>query len=149
MNIKLRGEQLALAVLFAFTFACAPAATSQAGVDSSTVTAADLQLHPDQPIEYVIQRKVSGITVSKTQEGNLLLQIRGAMSSEGKGDPRPPLYVLNGMTIAPALDGSLPPLNREDIATIKVLKGADAAIYGIEGANGVIVITTKTGAPVK
>jgi TonB-dependent SusC/RagA subfamily outer membrane receptor len=35
------------------------------------------------------------------------------------------------------------PVNPYDIETIKVLKGADAAIYGIDGADGVIVITLK------
>lgn len=145
MNISLRGTQLAVALLFGCSFACAPAATRQDSIDRSTITAADLDQHPDEAIEYVIQRKVSGVTVSKTQEGNLLLQIRGAVSVEGKGDPKPPLYVLNGMTLAPTMDGALPPLNRSDIETIRVLKGADTALYGIDGANGVILITTKRG----
>ena len=35
------------------------------------------------------------------------------------------------------------PVNPYDIGTIKVLKGADAAIYGIDAADGVIVITLK------
>lgn len=143
MKIGLRTARIAALSLFGLSFACAPAATTTSGVDRSIVTAADLEQHVDEPIEYVIQRKVTGVSVSKTQDGNLLLQIRAAMSADGKGDPKPPLYVLNGMTLAPTPDGSLPPLNRSDIATIKVLKGADAGIYGIEGANGVIVITTK------
>ena len=39
--------------------------------------------------------------------------------------------------------GTLTWLNARDVESIRALKGADAAIYGIRGSNGVIVIKTK------
>ncbi|HEX6549631.1 MAG TPA: TonB-dependent receptor plug domain-containing protein, partial [Gammaproteobacteria bacterium] len=119
LNVGVRTAKLAALSLLGLSFACAPAATQSQARDNSVVTAADLDLHPDEPIEYVIQRKVTGVRVSRTQDGNLLLDIRGAMSADGKGDPRPPLYVLNGMTLAPTSDGALPTIIRSDIESIK------------------------------
>jgi len=121
---------------------CAPRATTQPSADKDVVTAADIEQFPDQPLEMVIQRKVSGVAVIRT-DGGLLLQIRGAATL--MGDPKPPLYIVDGMRVASGTGGEMPSVDPKDVETIKVLKGADAAIYGIEGANGVIVITTKRG----
>lgn len=53
-----------------------------------------------------------------------------------------PLVILDGMTY----DGPLNMINPHDIESVKVLKNAsETAIYGIRGANGVVVITTKKG----
>lgn len=53
-----------------------------------------------------------------------------------------PLVILDGM----AYDGPLNMINPHDIESVKVLKNAsETAIYGIRGANGVVVITTKKG----
>jgi TonB-linked SusC/RagA family outer membrane protein len=66
------------------------------------------------------------------------IQIRG-MSSLNSGNG--PLYVIDGI-----LSDDAGFLNPQDIATIEVLKdAASAAIYGVRGANGVILITTKAG----
>ena len=62
--------------------------------------------------------------------------IRGASTALGSSDP---LFVVNG-TIVPNLDT----INPNDVKTIDVLKDASAtSLYGMQGANGVIVITTK------
>jgi len=54
------------------------------------------------------------------------------------------LYVIDDVPIAPGSTGILTGINPYDIETIKVLKDpADTGIYGIRGANGVILITTK------
>jgi len=54
--------------------------------------------------------------------------------------------VIDGLPIQGGPDGSLVGINPGDIASIEVLKDADAtAIYGSRGANGVILITTKRG----
>lgn len=53
-----------------------------------------------------------------------------------------PLIILDGM----AYDGPLNMINPNDIESVKVLKNAsETAIYGMRGANGVVVITTKKG----
>jgi TonB-dependent SusC/RagA subfamily outer membrane receptor len=55
-----------------------------------------------------------------------------------------PLYVVDGVPVDAGPNGTLNWLNPLDIASITVLKyGASTAIYGVRGANGVIVITTK------
>jgi TonB-dependent SusC/RagA subfamily outer membrane receptor len=84
---------------------------------------------------------VPGLLVTRAQDGGIALQVRG--SSSFKGDDTPPLYVLNGLPFQPGPGGALTGINPHDIESIKVLKGAEAGLYGIEGANGVIVITTK------
>lgn len=69
------------------------------------------------------------------------MRIRGSGSISAGNDP---LYVVDGF---PLMNGSISEINANDIATIEVLKDASAtAIYGSRGANGVIMITTKTGA---
>ena len=93
-------------------------------------------------------------TVSSAQPGGgVSINIRGG------GEP---LYVVDGVVMpSDALEGSsggtttvmpssvnrsgLAGLNPEDIESIEVLKDASAAIYGINAANGVILITTKSG----
>jgi TonB-dependent SusC/RagA subfamily outer membrane receptor len=122
------------------TAACASSAPRNAPDDRATVTAADIEQHPEESIESMIQRKVPGVVVSKTADGQIALYIRGATNIDGR--PKPPMYVVNQLPMAPGPDGEMP-VNPYDIETIKVLKGADAAIYGIDGADGVIVITLK------
>ncbi|SEN01404.1 TonB-linked outer membrane protein, SusC/RagA family [bacterium A37T11] len=67
------------------------------------------------------------------------IQIRGVGSYSASSSP---LYVVDGVPYA----GSLVSLSTDDIAAITVLKDASAtALYGSRGANGVIMVTTKTG----
>lgn len=99
--------------------------------------------------------RAAGLQVSQTSTqpgGNINLSIRG------RGNP---LYVVDGVifpgtglepengTIAGETNGvsrtGLAGLNPEDIESIEVLKDASAAIYGVNAANGVILITTKKG----
>ena len=87
----------------------------------------------------VLQRKVPGLEVIR--EGNgIALKIRGQRSFVGDDAP---LYVLNGSPFVPGPDGALSGVDPNAIESIQVLKGAQAGIYGIQGLNGVIVITTK------
>lgn len=104
------------------------------------VTSEDLK-DRSESIESVLQKKVPGLLVIRTGDGGIALQIRGVSSFNG--GETPPLYVLNGLTFQPGAEGALTDINPYDIESIKVLKGAEAGLYGIQGANGVIVITTK------
>lgn len=89
-------------------------------------------------VEQALQGTVSGVNVT-TQSGSpgaaLDIRIRGIATN---GENRP-------TTIIDGYVGELGLLNPNDIETITVLKDAQAAIYGTIGANGVILITTKTG----
>lgn len=69
------------------------------------------------------------------------MRIRGSGSISAGNDP---LYVVDGF---PLMNGSLSEINANDIASVEILKDASAtAIYGSRGANGVVIVTTKTGA---
>ena len=105
------------------------------------VTADDMERNPDQAIEKTLEAKVPGLLVTRNADGTVALQIRGAASFYGASTP---LYVIDDVPIAPGSTGILTGINPYDIETIKVLKDpADTGIYGIRGANGVILITTK------
>jgi TonB-dependent starch-binding outer membrane protein SusC len=133
------------AAVATFAAACAPAATQSRGGTSNAaiITAEDLERYPNEPIERILERKVPGLQAIRTSSGDVAFRIRGVSAFDGT--ERPPLYVLNGTPIAAGPEGALPSINVEDIETIKVLRGPEAAIYGVDGANGVIVITTKKG----
>jgi TonB-dependent SusC/RagA subfamily outer membrane receptor len=110
--------------------------------DNSTVTSEEIQrqVSSDEPLEKVLQGRVAGVTVIRTANG-IAVRIRGGSSVYGNNEP---LYVIDGMPIQPGPNGALTGLNPYDIESIKVLKdAADTAMYGIRGANGVIVIKTK------
>ena len=120
--------------------ACAPAASRGSGEDRTLITAEDIDKNPNVPIEQLIQRKVPGVVVTRATDGSLALQIRGAATING--EITSPLYVVNDLPFNAGPGGALTGINPRDILSIKVLKGGDA-LYGLQGANGVIVIRTK------
>lgn len=108
---------------------------------SSRVTAEDIQRNPDQSIEQLLMARVPGLLVMRMPDGSVAMQIRGATTIHGSNAP---LYVVDGVPIQAGPNGSLTGLNPYDIASIEVLKdAASTAMYGVRGANGVIVIKTK------
>jgi len=106
-------------------------------------------------VESILQGQVSGLVVSESSQpgGGSGVSIRGTNSILGGTQP---LYVLDGIPVDPLTDAagmdnsggsqsSLSFINPNDIDKIEVLKDAAAtAIYGARGANGVILITSKT-----
>ncbi len=125
----------------------------------ASVKAAELvQASPTSAID-ALQGRVAGVQV-KSQSGEpggaVHVNIRGVNSITGGSTP---LYVIDGIQIdaneadvaTSSIDNSnsfnpLAGLNPEDIESMEFLKDASAtAIYGSRGANGVILITTKTG----
>jgi len=110
----------------------------------STVTSKDLEQSPDQPIEKVLAGRVAGVNVTRTPDGGIAVRIRGGSSIYGNNDP---LYVVDGVPIEAGPGGALTGINPYDIESIKVLKdAAETSMYGVRGANGVIVIKTKQAA---
>lgn len=140
MSSFLRRAALSLCVPIGMSVGCAPAQNQREPAAGTTVSGAELR-DPNEPIESVLQKKVPGLMVTRTEDGGIALQIRGVSSYRGQGTP--PLFVLNGMPFRPGPEGALSGINPYEIDSIRVLKGAEAGIYGIDGANGVIVITTK------
>jgi TonB-dependent SusC/RagA subfamily outer membrane receptor len=107
----------------------------------NTITADNIRPAPGDPIEKVLEGRVSGVVVTRGADGGVAIQIRGQGSFYGGNAP---LYVLDGVAITPGPGGSLSGINPYDIESIKVLKNpADIAMYGSRGANGVIIIKTK------
>lgn len=113
-------------------------------------------------VDEMIQGRVAGVQVLENNGepgAGISIRIRGGTSISASNDP---LYVIDGVPIdnenvtpggVDAGGGTAPPgrnplnlLNPSDIESISVLKDAAAtAIYGSRGANGVVLITTKSG----
>jgi TonB-dependent SusC/RagA subfamily outer membrane receptor len=109
---------------------------------ASTVTSD--RVAPPPPVGSLAQMlagRVSGATVTALPGGGISVRISGPTSFRLSQEP---LYVVDGVPIQAGPNGALSWLNPEDIESITVLKyDADTAIYGMRGANGVIVIKTK------
>ena len=104
------------------------------------VTAEDIERAPGQSIEELLRDKVAGVTVTQTRSG-IAVRIRGVSSFYGNNEP---LYVLDDVPMTPGPGGVLDGIGPYDIESIRVLKDpADTALYGMRGANGVILIKTK------
>ncbi len=105
---------------------------------------------PDQ----LLAGKVAGVQITSDSGepgGGISIRMRGGTSLNAGNEP---LFVVDGVPLEnDGVAGGRNPLNfinPSDIADITVLKDASsAAIYGSRGANGVIIITTKTGTPGK
>lgn len=108
----------------------------------SSVSQKDFADMPVQSMDQVLAGRIPGLDVvsSGTQPGfNSQIRLRGNRSFTASNEP---LIILNGMPFY----GSMNDINPYDIQTIDVLKDASStAIYGSRGANGVIIITTKSG----
>lgn len=89
--------------------------------------------------EQALQGQIAGVNIT-SQSGSpgsgLNIRIRG-ISTNGNNNP---LVIVDGNIF-----GDLNALNPNDIESINVLKDATAGIYGVQAANGVILITTKSG----
>lgn len=91
-------------------------------------------------VEELLEGRVAGLEVIR-RNGSFSLRIRGMNSLTGSSEP---LVVIDGIpTRQFAGNSALAMLSPYDIKRIDVLKGAEAAIYGSRGANGVILVTTK------
>ncbi|MFS4457334.1 SusC/RagA family TonB-linked outer membrane protein [Maribacter sp. 2304DJ31-5] len=96
------------------------------------------ELNPTR-IEQALQGQVAGVNItaeSGSPGSGSNIRIRG-ISTNGENRP---LILVDGIRIE-----DLSVLNPGDIESMNVLKDATAGIYGVQAANGVILITTKTG----
>ncbi|MDD3787379.1 MAG: TonB-dependent receptor [Petrimonas sp.] len=107
----------------------------------SKVSAEELNNNRPSRVEDALKGKVSGvqITQSSGQPGSdSKVRIRGI----GTINNSEPLYIVDGMEVG----GGINYLNPTDIESVEILKdAASAAIYGARGANGVVLVTTKSG----
>ena len=98
----------------------------------------DLTAVPAGQVEEMLQGRVAGLNVINSGQPGQGAQI--SLSGVGNFGDTKPLYIIDGV------QGDINSLNPNDIESVQVLKDAgSAAIYGVRGANGVIVVTTKKG----
>jgi TonB-dependent starch-binding outer membrane protein SusC len=108
----------------------------------SVVSSATIEKLKPTRIEQAIQGQVAGVQVTSSSGApgaGLDIRIRG-ISTNGDSSP---LVLVDGNVIS-----ELSVINPSDIESISVLKDASAGIYGVRAANGVIIITTKSGSKV-
>ena len=107
----------------------------------TSVSADQLLKAPVAGLDQALQGRAAGVTVTSNsgQPGEgATIRIRGIGSAMGGNDP---LYVVDGV-----ITGDIKWLSPTDIKSMEILKDASAAaIYGSRGANGVILVTTKSG----
>ncbi len=105
----------------------------------SSVNADQLKDIPVATAAEALQGKLAGVSVVTTDgapDADMKIRVRGGTSLTQSNDP---LYIVDGFPVSSIAD-----ISPNDIASMDVLKDAAAtAIYGAQGANGVIVITTK------
>ncbi|CAD0004527.1 SusC/RagA family protein [Flavobacterium salmonis] len=135
----------------------------------SSIGAKDIENLKVASFDQMMQGKAAGVVVNNNSGepgGNVSVKIRGASSLTGTNEP---LYVIDGVPISGDARNSstsgrnaagnsnfsnsgnityspLSLINPSDIESIDILKDASAtAIYGSRGANGVVIVTTKSG----
>lgn len=122
----------------------------------SSVSSKDFENMPFRNIDQALQGRAAGVNIvqsSGTPGAGISVNIRGVGSLNASSQP---LYVIDGVPINTGsytaigaggqLTNALSDLNPNDIESFEVLKdAAAAAIYGSRAANGVVLITTKSG----
>ena len=106
----------------------------------SSVKSEEITKQPATTAMQSLQGKLSGVTIVNTDQPGATpsVIVRGLGTALGGRDP---LYVVDGMIVP-----NITNINPRDIESIDVLKdAASSAIYGVRAANGVVIVTTKTG----
>lgn len=105
-----------------------------------SVKSEDIVIAPKGNVMESIQGRVAGLNISRSSGrsgADMIMTLRGTRSINGSNTP---LFIIDGV------EGNYEDINPNDIESIEVLKDASStAIYGSAGANGVIIITSKTG----
>ena len=119
-------------------------ATRARGV--TTVDGDDMKQVGAQRIEEYLNGRVPGLQLIRNESGQLSLRIRG-MATLGQSNEEP-LVIVDGLPTAQGMNGEvLRMLDPREVHSVAVLKDASAtAMYGSRGANGVLVIRTRSAA---
>lgn len=108
----------------------------------SSVNSKQLKDFPLSSAAEALQGKLAGVQLTSSEGApgaDIIVRVRGGGSITQDNSP---LYIVDGVQV----ENALSVLSPQDIATVDVLKDASTtAIYGARGANGVVIITTKSG----
>lgn len=113
------------------------------GYAVTTITSEDIESKPETDISKILTGKIPGVQINTGggflgTNANVIIRSKNSISGSNQ-----PLYIVDGAPITGNRSFDLDPNN---IASASVLKGlAASALYGQDGRNGVILITTKTG----
>lgn len=107
----------------------------------ASVSAKELEAIPVANVSEALTGKLAGVSITTTEgspDADIKIRVRGGGSLSQDNSP---LYIVDGFPAS-----SISDISSSDIQSIDVLKDASStAIYGAKGANGVIIITTKSG----
>ena len=162
VNVALGADSKALEEVVITTALGINRQSKSLGYAAQGVNSEELNVNRQPNLLNALQGKVAGATISSVGGGpgqGANIRIRGINSIDASSS-NDPLYVIDGVqvdnstSLAGAGSGTnvrsvgnrISDINPDEIETINILKGGAAtALYGLRGANGVVVITTKKG----
>lgn len=110
----------------------------------SSINTKDLAGIPVPRVDQALQGRTAGVQITSANGSpgaGTTIRVRGGNSIVGDNEP---LWVIDGIIVGQSFD--LNNINTNDIKSIEILKDASSvAIYGSRGANGVVLVTTKSG----
>ncbi len=112
----------------------------------ATISGKELEKSPVANLTQTFAGRLAGLTTQETyselSRANTNLYIRGLSAARGNG----PLVMIDGIIVSYNSNETLDYISANEIESVTILKDASTeALYGIQGANGLIVITTKRG----
>lgn len=165
VNVALSADSKALEEVIVTTQLGIARQSKSLGYAAQGVSSEELNVNRQSNLLNALQGKVAGATISSVGGGpgqGANIRIRGINSIDASSS-NDPLYVIDGVqvdnstSLAGAGSGAnvrsvgnrISDINPDEIESINILKGGAAtALYGLRGANGVVVITTKKGSGV-
>ncbi|NNF32530.1 MAG: TonB-dependent receptor [Saprospiraceae bacterium] len=113
----------------------------------ASVGAEEITQVPSSRVDQVLQGRAAGVQVTQVSGApgaGTAIRVRGGNSITGSNEP---LWVIDGIVVG--TNFNLNNINPNDIESLEILKDASSiAIYGSRGANGVVLLTTKSGSGV-
>lgn len=139
INVKMQSDVVALSELVVVGYGTMKKSDLTGAVASISSDVIE-KVAANRPMEALTGR-VAGVNITKTSGepgAGIKVRVRGVGSTNNSD----PLYVIDGIPSGSDMEHVVP----EDIESIEILKDASAtAIYGNKGANGVVIVTTKSG----
>jgi len=107
---------------------------------TATLTADDIARSPSLSVEQLLAARVPGLIITTAEDGHQALHVRSLGTT---GFEREPLFVVDGVPLGDPANFAA--IDRHDIESIEVVSDPGrTALYGMRGANGVIVVKTKS-----